>query len=172
MGAVNTIHGAVLWALYAAARISLPGVAFRTDRKAIRDSFEAGRKEATAASVELARLWRLVFNAFDDYTDPSSQVDLTWMPAHTKPSDVGKVFLSNGQLLTTKDRAANDAADYLAKRGAQTHRAPAWLRKSVKQHELLTVWAARTLVIATHAANNHIVAGKEGVQRDSRGIPV
>ena len=93
------------------------------------------------------------------------------MPAHTKPSDVGVVSLSNGQRLTAKDRLANDAADHLAKRGAQTHRIPAWLRKSIKKHELLAVWAARTLAIATHASNNLVVAGKEGMQRDSTGLP-
>ena len=168
---IRTIHGAELWAFFAAARISLPGVSYRTDRKAVLDTFRAGRKEATAASVELARLWRLVFDAFDDLVDPSNSVDLFWMPAHTKPSDVGEALLSNGQPLTARDRAANDAADFLAKRGAQTHRAPAWLRKEVKKHELLAIWAARTLAIATHASNNLVVAGKEGLQRDSTGLP-
>ena len=135
--ALSTIHGAELWALYAAARISMPGVAYRTDRKAVLDTFRAGYKEATAASVELAQLWKLIFNAMDDYAHPSTEVDIEWMPAHTKGGDVGSARLSNGQTLTTKDRAANDAADTLAKRGAQTHRVPPELRKKVKNYELL-----------------------------------
>ena len=168
---IRSIHGAELWALFAAARISLPGVAFRTDRKAILDTFRAGRKEATAASVELAQLWRMVFGAFDDHGSPADVVDLAWMPAHTKPGDIGNVALSNGLLLTTRDRAANDAADFLAKRGAQSHRVPREVRKRVKNYELLAEWAARTLAIATYAANNLIVPGKDGLQRDSTGLP-
>ena len=113
----------------------------------------------------------MVFGAFDDHATPSDAVDLAWMPAHTKPADVGKVALSNGQLLTVKDRAANDAADFLAKRGAQSHRVPREVRKKVKNHELLAEWAARTLAIATFAANNLIVPSKEGLQRDSTGLP-
>ena len=54
----------------------MPGVAFGTHRKAILDTFRAGRKEATASSVELAKLWRLVFNAFDDQEDLGESVDL------------------------------------------------------------------------------------------------
>ena len=121
--------------------------------------------------MELARLWRSIFSAFDGLEDPSTEVDLAWMPAHTKEQDVGKVALSNGQLLTARDRAANDAADFLAKRGAQTHRVPVWLRKKVKDHELLAEWAARTLAISTFAANNLVDPCKEGLQRDSTGLP-
>ena len=168
---IKSIHGAELWALFAAARLALPGVAFRTDRKAVLDIFQAGRKEATASSVELAHLWAAVFDAFDDYEDPSASVDLAWMPAHTTAADVGVARLSNGEFLTARDRAANDAADHLAKRGAQTHRVPAWLRKKVKKYELLAGWAARTLGIATHAANNLVVPGCEVLQRDSTGQP-
>jgi hypothetical protein len=93
------------------------------------------------------------------------------MPAHTSEADVGSAVLSNGELLTSRDRAANDAADVLAKRGAETHRVPKAARTSIKKHELLAIWAARSLACTTHAANNVITPGVEGVSRDSAGLP-
>ena len=121
--------------------------------------------------MELARLWKLVFAALDDHGDPGRSVDLVWMPAHTKQTDVGVALLSNGIPLTDRDRQANDAADHLAKRGAQTHRVPVAVRKAAKQHELLAIWASRTLAIATHASNNLIISGREGTHRDATGLP-
>jgi hypothetical protein len=34
-----------------------------------------------------------------------------WMPAHTKDTDVGRVFLGDGSNLTAVDRMANGEAD-------------------------------------------------------------
>ena len=110
---------------------------FWTDRKAVLDTSKSGRQSATAASVELARLWKLIFAAFDDYDKPHEQVNLAWMPAHTGDADVGVARLSNGEILTKRDRLANDAADHPAKRGAQMHRVPKEVRKRVKNFELL-----------------------------------
>ena len=93
----------------------MPGTAFRTDRKAVLGNFRSGCKTATASSVELGRLWRLVFAALDDFDEPHVDVDFAWMPAHTKGSDIGLARLSNGSLLTKRDRLANNAADCLAK---------------------------------------------------------
>ena len=120
----NSIYGAELWAFYAALRISMPGVAYRSDRKAVVDTFNAGEKVATAATVDMARLWQLVFGACDGTPIPHLDVDLIWMPAHTKQGDIGLLHLSDGSLLTKRDRKANDEADHLAKRGAQSHRLP------------------------------------------------
>ena len=168
---VNSIHGAELWALYAALRISLPGVTYRSDRKAVVDTFKAGERTATAATVEMARLWRLVFAACDSTPEPHLNVDLAWMPAHTKQGDVGTVRLSDGSLLSKRDRQANDAADFLAKRGAQTHRVPRKLRQAFKEREMLAEWGARALGLATFAANNLKVDGEKGTRRDSTGLP-
>ena len=125
---VRSIHGAVLWAFFAAARLSLPGVAFRTDRKAVLDIFRAGRKEATASTVELAQLWRMLFDAFDDCEDAGASVDIEWMPAHTAGWQVGKSRKGDGTRLTLDDRRGNDIADKLAKEVAKLHRVPAHVR--------------------------------------------
>ena len=58
---INSIHGAELWAFFAAIRCSLPGASYRSDRKAFVDTFKAGRTVATASSVDHARLWKLIF---------------------------------------------------------------------------------------------------------------
>ena len=168
---INSIHGAELWALFAALRIAMPGVAYRSDRKAVVDTFKAGEKTATAATVEMARLWKLVFAACDDTPSPHLDVDLEWMPAHTKPGDVDVIHLSDGSLLTKRDRQANDAADFLAKRGAQTHRVPRKVWLAFKEREQLAEWAARTLGLATFAVNNHKDDGEKGTRRDSTGLP-
>ena len=92
------------------------------------------------------------------------------MPAHTKAADVGVAKLSDGTVLTARDRAANDAADHVAKRGAETHRVPKDIRKTVKLRERLAEWAARTLAVATFAANNAPNGDGEPTLRDSAGL--
>ena len=163
---IRSIHGAEMWAVFAALRCSLPGGIYRSDRKAVVSTFAAGRAQATTASDEHARLWDMIFTACDD-----GDTQLVWMPAHTSAADVGRARLSNGDLLTARDRAANDAADTLAKRGAETHRAPKEVRKQWKQRDLLATWAARTLAIVTHLANNAQCDGSDKSLRDSAGIP-
>ena len=164
---IRAIHGAEMWALYAALRCSLPGGFFRSDRKAVVDTFMAGKRQATSAGDEHARLWEMIFATCDSVDPPQ----LLWMPAHTSAADVGRARLSNGQVLTAKDRSANDAADTLAKRGAETHRVPKDVRRQVKQRDLLAVWAARTLGIVTHAANHAPCPSSGKPLRDSAGLP-
>ena len=93
------------------------------------------------------------------------------MPAHTSAADVGRVRLSDGQLLSAVDRTANELADELAKRGAEAHRLPEATRRKAWEFDQLAVWAARRLGVATQAANNHSVPGAPGTQRDSVGVP-
>ena len=164
---IRAIHGAEMWALFAALRCSLPGGQFRSDRKAVVDTFGAGKAQATSAGDEHARLWELIFATCDGADPPQ----LLWMPAHTSAADVGRARMSNGQFLTTRDRSANDAADTLAKRGAELHRVPKDVRKMVKLRDLLAVWAARTLGIVTHAANHAPCPNGGKPLRDSAGLP-
>ena len=164
---IRSIHGAEMWALFAALRCALPGIRLRSDRKAVVDTFHAGRRRATAASDEHARLWSMIFEACDEEAMP----EVVWMPAHTSAADVGRTKLSNGAFLSTLDRAANDAADTLAKRGAETHRIPREVRKRVKQRELLAIWATRSLAVATYAANHTPDPSGKGLLRDSAGLP-
>ena len=46
------------------------------------------------------------------------------MPAHKSKAHVGKLRLSNGELLTDKDVKANDMADGFAKQAVEQHRVP------------------------------------------------
>ena len=92
------------------------------------------------------------------------------MPAHTSVADVGRLRLSNGAYLTRRDREANDAADHLAKRGAEMHRVPKEVRREVKLRDLLAAWAAKKLAVATHAANHTPAPDGHSVLRDSAGL--
>ena len=102
--------------------------------------------------------------------DAGPPPELLWMPAHTKAADVGTARLSDGSLLSCRDRAANDAADHLAKRAAESHRVPKNVRKTVQLRERLAVWAAKTLAVATFAANNAADADGKTTLRDSAGL--
>ena len=72
---------------------------------------------------------------------------VVWMPAHTKESDVGAKTLSDGSLLTERDRRGNDRADTLAKMAVGEHRLPDILRLQIamlnKHAEQVAVSVAR-----------------------------
>ena len=164
---IKTIHGAEMWAFYAAVRTSLPGASFRSDRLSVVGTFKKGYRHATHPAVALARLWRLIFAACDDFDEPQHQVDLAWIPAHTAASDVGHLRLSNGEYLTAADRSGNDLADALAKQGAELHRLPEAVRQAYDRRSRLAQWAARDIAVRTYQAN-----GGAGNRRDSAGLPL
>ena len=99
------------------------GASYRSDRLAVVVTCKVGRRTAVAASVELARLWSMLYTTFDDYARPDEEVDLAWMPSHTSAADVGRAVLSNGEVRSARDRAGNHRADQLAKRGAKVNEA-------------------------------------------------
>ena len=168
---IRCIHGAELWALYAALRCSLPGVAFRSDRLAVVRTFRRGRAFATRYSEAYARLWRMIFTAFDDFDSPEIDIDIEWMPAHTVETDVGTACLTNGQLLSAADRHGNDLADSLAKQGAELHRLPAPVLEAFNRQHLLSAWAARELAVRTFVANDCPCVPGRTATRDSDGFP-
>ena len=163
---IRSIHGAEMWAFFAAARCAVPGARYRSDRKAVVDTFRKGKRIATAASDEHARLWLLIYSALDD----GDGTELVWTPAHTTKASVGQVRLSDGTFLTERDRAANDAADVLAKRGAAMHRVPSEIRDRVKARDELLVWASRSLGMGTMAANSLVAQDGKSILRDSSGL--
>ena len=57
------------------------------------------------------------------------------MPAHKSAAHVGKLRLSNGELLTQMDVDANDKADKLAKQAVEEHRVSAIEVKNLKDAE-------------------------------------
>jgi hypothetical protein len=139
--------------------------------------FKNGRKAATHSSVKLARLWNIIFDLCDDFSNPSSQVQLEWMPSHTTASQIGKIRKGNGAKLTETDRKGNAEADRLAKVGANSHRVPKATRRWALTADRAALRAALQLGITTHAANNHPVetiapCGKvtTSTARDSEGM--
>ena len=99
---------------------ALPGSTFISDCKVIVDSLRLGRHAAVGAGSAHARIYALLFSAFDD-APPSS---IIWMPAHQKEGAAAIRTKSDGPPLTMQDIEANELADGLAKRGVEDHRAP------------------------------------------------
>ena len=75
---------------------------------------------AVAASPKraFARVYGLLLPALKD----TCLSCVMWMPAHKSAAHVGKLRLSNGELLTKDDVKANDIADGLAKQAVEEHR--------------------------------------------------
>ena len=93
---IRSIHGAELWALFAAIRCAVPGVKIRSDRKAVVDTYLAGRPIATRSGDEHARLWSMVFAVCEG----GGPEEVVWMPAHTTAADIGRARLSDGSVLS------------------------------------------------------------------------
>ena len=169
---IDTVPGAEAWAVHEAIRNMVPGCKIRSDCAAVVNRMKKGRASATSGKVKLARLWHKIFDMAD------AKIDIEWMPAHTAKWQVGKCRKSDGAKLTEEDRLGNAEADLLAKKGANTHRLPRWLRLRVETAERVALRAALQLGITTHAANNVVTAeykadGTVGSRtlRDSSGMP-
>ena len=145
---IGTIFGAETWAILQAVTHALGSPVLRTDCKSALDVLCAGRERAVDAGRLTARAWAAIFAA----TDGLPLGDAAWMPAHTVAADVGQRRLSNGELLSARDRRGNDAADALAKEAVDLHRVPAGIRKAVSDQEeevtAMAWWVARVTLSA------------------------
>ena len=144
------IPGAEAWAILQAAMIAMPGTLFKIDCRPCVDAIHRGRAFATAAQRPLARVFNLIFAAIDDMSPDA----FIWMPAHTRPEDVGVKLLSDLSLLSHGDREHNDTADSLAKAAVEEHRAHADLRRKVKEQLKEVEDVARWVGMITYSANN------------------
>ena len=109
---VRDIGGAEGWALLQAAMAALPGSSFVSDCKVIVDTIQLGRHAAVGGGSSHARIYALLFTAFDDtLTDM-----LIWMPSHQGNADDAARCKSDGAPLSQVDVDTNDKADRLAKR--------------------------------------------------------
>ena len=99
---------------------SLGGARYRArvDCQPCVDALHKGLAWATRDKRPLAWVDSLMLAALDD-TEPDAVV---WMPAHTKESDVGRLYLGNGSTLTQLDRKGNNEANRLAKLAVEAHR--------------------------------------------------
>ena len=159
---VDGIHGAETWAFQMATTYAMPGTKFRTDCESVWLIFKRGAKFATGAKQYYARCWANIFANLDDQVD----VDMAWMPAHTKERDIGVLTLSNGELLRDVDRRANALADHWAKIVARSVRVPERLRRSLAQDEERAMQLALWLGRATAVANGHRLPAWRG--RDAK----
>ena len=75
---IRDIGEAEGWALLQAAMPALPGSTFTSDCKVIVDSFQIGRQKSAGAGSVHARVYALLFAAFDDTPIEA----IVWMPAH------------------------------------------------------------------------------------------
>ena len=149
-GWVRDIPGAEAWAIYQAGTIAEPGSVFKSDCKPCVDAVHSGPDWACAAHRPLARVFRLVHTALDDV----EVEDVIWMPAHTKPDDVGVRELGNGQLLTERDRRGNALVDANAKAAAERYRVPRALVEAelsrVRRAKEAARWLGRVSWLATN----------------------
>ena len=93
---------------------------FKGDCKAGIDMIHAGLAVATSAFRVPARVYGMLLPALEDV----GLDRILWMPAHKSAAHVGKLRLSNGDLLTKADVEGNDGADNGAKEGVEEHRVP------------------------------------------------
>ena len=174
---VSCISSAEIWA------ISMVTVNFPAWEKIVTDCqvaqrlAEAGPEVCRSARAKAAQVWATIMRSLDadDGYDPSW---LTWMPAHTARTAVGREKKSDGQVVSIIDWIGNHAADLIAKSAAETVRVPASTRAKLKRHaEAALHWRA-TLGARTYTSQNfkQEVTGEDGSTsvktiRDSDGKP-
>ena len=129
---------------------AFPGSSFVSDCKVIVDSIQLGRHAAVGAGSTHARIYALLFTAFDD----TPVENIVWMPAHQDDGKAKVRTKSNGTPLTQQDIDANDLADRLAKRGIEDHRVPYRVRQEWLRCRETTMARAKWIARATYEANN------------------
>ena len=114
---VRTSTAVEEWAFYMAVIHAMPGCVYRIDCETCIQRLHRG--EALLATVDrpTAMLWKYIFDAIDKC---NRRIHVVWMPAQTRKSEIGKVRLGNGKLLTAADRRGDAIADAMAKRAATT----------------------------------------------------
>ena len=148
---IRDIGGAEGWALLQAAQVAFPGACtFTSDCKVIVDSLQLGRAKAVGAGSAHARIYALLFTAFDD----TPLEAIVWMPAHQIKGAADTRVKSNGAPLTRIDIEANGEADKLAKRAVEEHRVPFRLRDEWRRCHETTKQRAMWIARATVEANN------------------
>ena len=98
---ITDIGGAEARAMLQAALRVMPGKRsrFKGDCKACIDMVHAGLAVASSPERALARVYGLLLPALED----TCRSCVLWIPAHKSKAHVGRLILSNGDLLTKKD---------------------------------------------------------------------
>ena len=127
---VDTIQGAELWAVQMALTEVVFPQAIYTDCRTVQQGLQQSTQWLHSSKRRYARIWSVIHSNLDDGAGADT---VTWMPAHTSACSVGEARCSNGELLTSAGRFANELADMLAKRAAGTVRQPEAYRRDLNQ---------------------------------------
>ena len=175
---VRTAAAAELWAVMLVLSMTPEPPPIVTDCLSILSAAAAGSRVATGPDRPLAQLWVIIETFLDaDVSVLSMQGRLTWMPAHGSAATIGKVFRSDGNVVTPTDWRANRLADALAKAAMGEHPQTVAAESLFATAEQLVYHECAVLGATTHAANNHVlqVVGEDGltssrITRDSAGV--
>ena len=107
-----------------------------TDCKGILDGLRAGADKIKNPKLALARTWRLIAFILEEDFEEAANL-LTWMPAHTDVSSIGRVLDSNGAKITPVMWRANRLVDAYAKIAARPRRLQADVFKKLKAYSQL-----------------------------------
>ncbi len=147
---ITDIPGAEAWAVLQAAMRSMGTCKFLIDCKPCVTAIHRGKKWATAGNRQHARVHGLISSAVEDMPPGN----FCWMPAHTRPEQVGVALKGDGTRLTADDRWGNGVADTHAKEAVEEHRVPLDVRKKIAQHDKEVKQVAAWIGLATHRANH------------------
>jgi len=168
---ISTIFGAEVWAILQAVVVAPALGPIRIDCKAAVDLLRIGPGSSGMSRRVTAPVWASIFAALDDCPPE----DLSWMPAHTVPVDVGRKRLGNGQLLTEADRRANDVADHHAKAAVEEHRVPLSVRSAItrQEHEVTAMawWVARVTLEANQWGPDKLRDSDAAARRAGPRVP-
>ena len=128
---IRTSSSAEIWAFYMAIVHAMPGCCYRIDSKTCVQRFQRGEHFYTAGCGTEAQLWKAIFKATRNEIDT---MDVSWIPAHTTPSQIGRVRLGDGRLLSPLEMWGNAMADKMAKQAVEEHRVPEHIRKQLWEH--------------------------------------
>ena len=151
---VTDAAGAELWAYKVVLGLNpfMPTVV--TDCKGILDGLKAGANKISSPKLALARTWRLIANILEGNFKEAAE-SLTWMPAHTTVSSIGKALDSNGDTITPVMWRANRLVDAYAKLAARPKRLHTSVFKELAAFTQLVQHQAARLGYVTHMANHY-----------------
>ncbi len=157
---IRSMPAAEGWALLMSSTVLMPSSEYVTDCLEVARSIRKGSAWSTAPARTQARLYGMIMATFDSAED-RDKVD--WMPSHLTDGTMSQRRKLSGQLVTAVDVMANRRADTLAKKGAALHRVSEAARRELAEAEAAAHWIARSVGMATWAANN----GEADPRRDA-----
>ncbi len=148
---VRDINGAEAWAILMAARSAVLGCKFVADSRGRVNAMIRGPRAAVGPRAINARVWKMIFEVFDNDGDTAS---LVWLPSHLTETNYGSFCKSDGTHVSRSDWDGNRLADAAAKAAANGARVSLAFRANVAATEHVVAAIARHVAWSTWAANN------------------